>query len=224
MDAIQVTNPHVREKPRPWLPWHAAITFLLLASTLAASRLAELRKPDALARGLDTIDRQIAGFTGSDNPPLGDRELASLLPTQYLSRSYSNPGGLQMDLFVAYYAQQRAGENMHSPTHCLPGSGWEIWNYGSAVVPINSRPVKINKYSISHGQDRMLVLYWYQSRERIIASEYLGKVLLARDALMRNSTAGSIVRIVLPDRPGALEQGLVFAGAVIPQMQRCFGD
>jgi len=49
---------------------------------------------------------------------------------------------------------------------------------------------------------RALVLYWYQSRDRVIASEYIGKVLLVRDALFSGRTSGSIVRIVVPDRPG----------------------
>ena len=69
----------------------------------------------------------------------------------------------------------------------------------------------------------MLVLYWYQSKERVIASEYVGKILLARDALMQNATAGSIVRIIVPDQPGALETARAFASELIPQMQRCFG-
>jgi hypothetical protein len=67
-------------------------------------------------------------------------------------------------------------------------------------------------------------LYWYQSKTRIIASEYLGKVLLTRDALLRNSTAGSIVRIIVPDRPGEIDAARDFAAGVIPQVQHCFGN
>jgi EpsI family protein len=69
----------------------------------------------------------------------------------------------------------------------------------------------------------MLVLYWYQSKGRIIASEYTGKLLLARDALLQNSTAASIVRIIVPDQPGALESARELASGVIPQLQRRFG-
>ena len=94
---------------------------------------------------------------------------------------------------------------MHSPKHCLPGAGWEIWDYGSLDVAANGRNYTVNNYAIANSGQRMRVLYWYQSKGRIIASEYMGKILLARDALFQNSTAASIVRIIVPDQPGALE-------------------
>src|SRR5262249_5895980 len=128
------------------------------------------------------------------------------------------------DLFVAFYAQQRAGESMHSPKHCLPGAGWEIWNYASMDIPVNGQIYKINKYSISREGVRSVVLYWYQSKGRIIASEYMGKVLLARDALMQDSTAASIVRVTVPDEPGALDEASSLGAQLILEMQRCLGN
>jgi EpsI family protein len=201
---------------------HLAATFLLLAGTLAASRLITQRKPEMLAEPLSTIARNIAGFSGSDNPALDEPTMHALNPTSYLSRTYSN-GSLNADLFIAFYAQQRAGESMHSPKHCLPGAGWEIWNYDTVEVPTAGKVYTVNKYSISRESERRLVLYWYQSRERIIASEYLGKLLLARDTLLQNATAASIVRLILPDQPGASEIARTFAGELIPQLQLCFG-
>ena len=53
----------------------------------------------------------------------------------------------------------------------------EIWNYDSALIPVAGRQVRVNKYSIDNSGQRMLMFYWYQSRQRIIASEYLGKLL-----------------------------------------------
>lgn len=213
----------MKSRPHAAMWWPAAATFLLLSATLTASRLTSYRQPGLLVKPLDSIDRRIAGFTATDNPALTDRVLARLLPTSYISRDYRKPG-MRADLFIAFYAEQRAGESMHSPKHCLPGAGWEIWNYGGMEIPANGRLYKVNKYSISHEAERMLVLYWYQSKERIVASEYMGKILLARDALLQNSTAGSIVRITVPDQPGALEDARSFASELIPQVQRCFGS
>src|SRR5262249_9600712 len=159
---------------------------------------------------------------GGANQTLRDDVLTVLKPTSYLSRLYRKDGE-QIELFVAYYSQQRAGESMHSPKNCLPGSGWEVWNYGTASVPVNGRQVTVNRYSVQNGPQRMLVLYWYQSKSRIIANEYLGKICLVRDALLSGQTAGSIVRLTLPDRPGALEDGVAFASNLIPQVQTCFG-
>ena len=127
-----------------------------------------------------------------------------------------------MDLLIVFYEQQRAGESMHSPKHCLPGAGWEIWKQETVQVPVSGTPITINKYSIQNAGRRMLMYYWYQSKEQIIADEYLGKVLLARDSLLTGRTAGSIVRFSMADTPEAPDEALRFATELIPQVKRCF--
>jgi EpsI family protein len=204
-------------------PWHVVGILVLLAATLTASKLTAHRRSDVLAQPLDSISRKIQGFVGTENPPLTAGVLHELKCSSYLSRTYVKPG-IQADLFISYYAEQRAGESMHSPKHCLPGSGWEIWDYGKTEVQSNGRSFVVNKYSIANSGERKLVLYWYQSKGRIIASEYMGKLLLARDALFQNSTAASIVRIIVPDQQGALDYARRFASELIPQVQRSFGE
>lgn len=197
---------------------------LLLGATLAATKVAEQRTPEPLSRPLSTLSQDIAGFSATENAALTEGVLGQLKPTDYLSRTYRH-GNVSLDLFVAYYASQRAGESMHSPKHCLPGAGWEIWNYGTAAIPVNGGTVNVNNYSISGDGRRMVVLYWYQSKSRIVASEYEGKVFLAKDALLHNSTAGSIVRIIIPDNPTSLAAARVFASSLIPELRRLFsGD
>jgi EpsI family protein len=200
-----------------------SLTVFTLAATLLTATLMDNRQPELLARPLASIDSNIDGWIGTDNPPLSDAVLNELLATNYLSRTYRQ-ADKKVDLFVAYYAQQRGGESMHSPKHCLPGSGWEIWDYGTAPVSKDGRLVEINKYSIENNGSRMIVLYWYQSKRRIIASEWQGKFLLVRDALLAGRTGGSLVRLTVPDQPSAVADGLAFATAVIPRMQRCLGN
>ena len=195
---------------------------LLLGSTLAASKITSFRSSAPLAAPLDTIPFELAGFVGVPNPALDDSVARALKATSYITRRYRRDD-LDADLFVAFYAQQRAGESMHSPKHCLPGAGWEIWNYETVEIPASGLKATINKYSISQGADRRVVLYWYQSRDRIFASEYLGKIFLARDALLRNSTSAAIVRVIVPDRLGAVDKAFGFAAEMTAQMKRCFG-
>lgn len=201
---------------------HAIGVCVLLTATLAAVKVTSHRTTAALVASLDTIPMELRGFVGTTNPPLPDSVVDELKASSYISRRYVKDG-LDADLFVAYYAQQRAGESMHSPKHCLPGAGWEIWNYETVQIPAAGRNFAVNSYSISKAGERRLVLYWYQSKERIFASEYLGKVLLARDALLQSSTAASIVRVIVPDRPGAREEACAIASEMVVQMQRCFG-
>jgi len=200
-----------------------AATAALLAGTLYISNLTAKRVPEPLVRPLQEISRTIDGWSAVDEHKLDARVLKSLTPTDYVSRTYRKEHA-ELDLFIAFYAQQRAGESMHSPKHCLPGSGWEIWMQDSSQVPITGGRVEINKYSIQNAGTRMLMFYWYQSKNRVVANEYIGKVLLARDTLLTGLTSGSIVRIIVLDRPGADQDAVTFASTLIPELQRSFGS
>jgi EpsI family protein len=200
-----------------------AITAGLLLGTTLLSGLTARRIPEPLAVPLDQIDSHIEGWTAVGDQALPAPTLHALAPTSYLVRAYQKDKS-QLGLFVAFYAQQRAGESMHSPNHCLPGAGWEIWKHDSAFLPIRGKQVQINKYSIQNAGSRMLMFYWYQSKSRIVANEYMGKVLLAEDTILSGHTAGSIVRIMLPDTPAASQEGIAFGTRLVSEMERCFGS
>jgi EpsI family protein len=204
-----------------FLPFSA--TVILLLGTTLLSGLAVRRIPEPLAIPLDQIDSKIEGWMAVGDHELPEPTLHTLSPTAYLVRTYRK-GQLPLELFIAFYAQQRAGESMHSPKHCLPGSGWEIWKHDSAFIPVHGKQVQINRYSIENAGTRMIMFYWYQSKTRIVASEYVGKILLARDTITSGHTAGSIVRIMLPDTPAANEEGVAFATRLVSEMERCFGS
>lgn len=195
-------------------------TVALLVGTAALSRMADRGTPEPLVFPLGEIRSQVAGWQAVQDHLLPESTLRTLKATSYLSRTYAG-ARTQLDLFIAFYARQRTGESMHSPKHCLPGAGWEIWKHDSAWIPVQGQAVEINQYSIQNQGTRMLMLYWYQSRTHIYASEYLGKVLLARDTILTGHTSASIVRVLMPDQPGAAEEGVAFAAAIVPEVQRC---
>jgi len=51
-------------------------------------------------------------------------------------------------------------------------------------------------------------LYWYQSRDRVVANEYKAKFWVIRDAISLNRTDTALVRVVVPvvDRDEAQAQ------------------
>ena len=198
-------------------------TVLLLGSTLAVVRTSEYRAPQDLIHPLERIPYLIHNWVGTSNPPLRQGMLEVLKPSSYLSRTYQR-GSEVINLFVSYYSEQRAGESMHSPKNCLPGNGWQVWESGEVTVTVRRKATRINKYMVQKGSEKMLVLYWYQTPRRVIASEYLGKACLVWDSIARGHTAGSLVRLALPDSDSALAEGMSFAEAVIAEMQVCLGS
>lgn len=195
------------------------LTVGVLACTLLAAKVSDRRSPESLVESLDTIPAQLRGWSQTDEMELSAETEQVLEATSYISRRYADGPERWMDLFVAFYAMQEAGETMHSPKNCLPGGGWEIWNYGAAEVQMaDGRTETINKYYIQKGSSRLIVFYWYQNRDRVIASEYYAKLCLIYDSVVKRRTSGSIVRLMLPDVDWAEEEGLKVAGELIPML------
>jgi EpsI family protein len=59
-------------------------------------------------------------------------------------------------------------------------------------------PITVNRYVVTHGDDRSLVLYWYQSRDRVVAGEYKAKFWVVVDSMRLNRTDTALVRVVVP--------------------------
>jgi EpsI family protein len=130
-----------------------------------------------------------------------DKETAEVLKADdTVNRTFTN-GATEANLFVAAFRSQRTGKAPHSPKNCLPGSGWEPLK--DQIVQIDAgtgAPIEVNRYVIAFGDNRSLVLYWYQSRNRAVASEYKAKFWVVADAIRYNRTDTALIRVVIPIR------------------------
>jgi exosortase D (VPLPA-CTERM-specific) len=128
--------------------------------------------------------------------------------TDYLLADYVAPRRAPVNLYISYYESQRKGESAHSPKVCLPGGGWIIEDFRTHAVTgltAGGRPFVVNRAVMAQGNERQLVYYWFQQRGRVITGEYQVKWFLFWDALTRNRSDGSMVRLVAPIPPGMSE-------------------
>ena len=191
----------------------------ILALTYVTVMWSGQRSPEDLHQPLETIPLEIGDWKGRDLGRLSQPEEDVLRATSYIKRNYDRQDGASAELFMAFYSMQEAGEAMHSPKNCLPGSGWEVWKYDQTQIPFEGGAADINRYYIQKGQDRLLVLYWYQSYERVVASEYYAKICLVWDSVMKHRTSGSIVRVTVEDTPAGEKQALDLAAKLLPEVK-----
>lgn len=141
-----------------------------------------------------------------------DKETLDVLKADdILSRVYVNSGtGQVATLFVAYFETQRTGKTPHSPKNCLPGSGWAQTQSGTIEIPVQGEaaPIKVNRYVVARGQNQSVVLYWYQARNRVIASEYSAKIYTVEDAIRYNRSDTSLVRVVVGVNDGNINKAV----------------
>ncbi len=146
---------------------------------------------------------------------------------EFLFRYYPDSMGTpDVDLFLAYFASQRAGDTLHTPKNCLPGSGWSPVESKQTEVNVpGSAPFVVNEYLVTKGSERRLVLYWYQAHGRMVASEYWAKIYLVADAMRYSRSDGSLIRMTTAVAPkehteAARARLLEFAGQVVPLLDR----
>lgn len=202
---------------------------LLLLLTVGARfwLLRAARTTTVHERPLSLLPEKLGDWTMLQQPRLSSDVLSVLAADDYLLRIYRHADGTQAELFTAYYAAQKAGESMHSPKNCLPGAGWEpvYTDYIPLGPNPDGKPAQINRFIIQNGNDRSLVLYWYQDQGNIVANEYWGKLMLVWDALRTGRRDGAIIRVTVPMEQGkgmnaATQEALSLVHAGLPALDR----
>jgi len=176
------------------------ITVAIMLSTFGL--LTYLSHPEVIEvkKNFSTFPTQIKQWKGVEER--FDEEIYQVLGVDdSFYANYKAPGKRWINLYIGFYQSQREGELIHSPKNCMPGGGWNITGVFIEPLKLNDSAGtnhNIIKLILEKGPQKQISLYWYQSRGRIISSEYMQKIYLVWDAVTRNRTDGSFVRLIAP--------------------------
>ena len=79
------------------------------------------------------------------------------------------------------------------------------------ITPAVGPPFAANRYVIQNGNQRALMIYWYQGRGKAVASEYWAKIYTVIDSVRRRRSDGALVRVMTPmgESPAEAEKSAV---------------
>lgn len=141
-------------------------------------------------------------------------------------RFYTGPEGHGYWLFVAYFASQKYGSQIHSPKHCLPGSGWRIESHDPYLLSLpDGKSREVNRLLISDNISRQVMFYWFETRGGAIRNEFGLKLDLVKNSLSFAPTDAAIVRLTVPLEAGdnvdsATQRALGFLATFFPDIER----
>lgn len=170
---------------------------------------------------LSELPMSLGEWQGRDAAPFADDIVTALGVDDYINRHYIRDGHPSVAMYVGYYASQRQGDTIHSPQNCLPGAGWRPVSFERVSIDAAGTPITVNRYLIQKGIEQQAVIYWYQGRGRVVASEYANKLWLMFDAATIGRTNGSLVRMITPvvgAPSSAFDQLSAFTTAVFPRL------
>jgi exosortase D (VPLPA-CTERM-specific) len=226
---IEASQPTAVTQKVPGLVRPIIVSMCLAAGAVLIIR-ASTTEPRPSREPFSTFPVQIGVWRGENAPRFEQQVLAVLGVDEYVNRSYVAPGGAPVGLFIGYYQSQRQGDTMHSPLNCMPGAGWEPTKRERVILEVpesgGTRRIEVNRIVIEKNLDKQVVLYWYQSHGRVVASEYWGKIYTVVDAMRLNRTDAAMIRLISPVAPHeagvapAAERVAALATAMFPVLER----
>lgn len=192
-----------RSVPRAqWQPTPPFVVSCVLVVVLAGSSLFLPERVEAIpARsGFAEFPSRMDAWSGR-RTAMESVYLDALQLDDYIMADYHDGSGMPVNLYVAWYDSQRAGQSSHSPRTCIPGGGWSIASLEQIEIPqtrVGTVPLRVNRAVIANDADRQLVYYWFQQRGRVVTNEYKVKWYLFWDSLTRQRTDGALVRLIVP--------------------------
>ena len=201
------------------------ITVLVCAGTLGvtSSVASAMRSvPTPVRDSFSGFPRHLDDWTGQpaklDAPTLG-----LLRPTDYyLGDFVKGPSDPPVNFYSVYYNSLAEGAAIHSPRVCLPGSGWEFTSLQERKFS-ELAPGVAGTYTyavIQKGEQKILMYYWYQQRQRRTAGEFWMKYYLLVDNLFTSKTDGALVRLYTPITAAAGDRGEAEANAKLRNFAR----
>lgn len=197
----------------------ATVVVLLLLATGALATAVVAPSATRQAQ-LAALPYQIGGWSGRDAEPFDAETVRILAADSYVNRSYSDPSHPALGLYIAYYGRQKPGVSVHSPLHCLPGTGWETQDVATVPLPVGDA----RRLIVRRNRQRAVVIYWYAVHGRMLASETASKVWLLHDSVRLHRSDAALIRIVVPIGAGdgsvdaAEREALGFAHDVLPYL------
>ncbi len=175
---------------------------------------------------LATFPSEVPGWRMVRDYPIEPEVLDILKADDTLNRLYASDSRTATAFFfMAYFKTQRYGAAPHSPKNCLPGSGWEpVETPGTISIAIAGRqePIVASRYVVERGDQRSVVIYWYQSHQRAIAGEFSAKFWLVADAIRYGRSDTALVKVVVPairgDFDSATQNAVDFIKAAYPRI------
>lgn len=167
----------------------------LMAATLAATVWVRAPKMSSETNvDLRRFPKHFAGWSAEEDS-LDKSTAQALRADQVLLRHYTDTNGRRVELFIGYYRDQKFGAQVHSPLHCLPGSGWTILRHNKMPLPFATNAAIANKLHINKDSKNQLVVYWFASSGDIVKNEFDLKIRLLLNAFKRETTSVYFYRI-----------------------------
>lgn len=197
-----------------------AVYLLLAAAGLYLQLHRDFGVP--IKKSFDSFPGVVSQWRMVGESQLSSEVQAVLKATDVLRRDYVNQQGEKVELYIGYHDGGEGSGEIHSPKHCLPGSGWLELSSARTELPAAGEKLNLVRAVYQKGESRELFLYWFQVRGRSLSEEYSLKIAEIANSVLHRRRDASFIRIAVPfqsDEQKAAAVGERFVSDFLPAIQ-----
>jgi len=153
-----------------------------------------------LARPFGEFPAAHAGWRMAGQSSLSENVIKVLMPTDYLSRRYVAEDGAVVDMYLSFFDGGPDSGGIHSPKHCMPGSGWFEMSSERTALELGGETVKLVRAVYAMGEQRELIYYWFDMRGQTMSDEYSLKLAEITGSMFHSRRDQSFIRISVQAR------------------------
>ena len=200
-----------------WIP----ICLIMMAVGLYLNLHQDISVP--MNTSFSAFPSDIGGWRMTGESFLSDSVQKVLKATDTVSRQYVSNDGKKVSLYIGYHGGGKESGEIHSPKHCLPGSGWYEVSSEKTGLGLNGETLNLVRAVYQNADSRELFLYWFQVRNRSLNDEYSLKLAEITNSLLYRRRDASFIRISVPfgsDQQVALVSGERFIRDFYPTIRK----
>ena len=202
----------------------ALVTVVLFVLTGTALALPRAARDMPLPLPLDAIPTALGEWRPGPPPP------DEILPqdpraASELVRGYTD--GTRMTwVAIGYYPNQTDTRRPATGILVYPSRGWTDLSSESVSIPLAGAPaLPANLVLVRRGDQRVMILYWYQVPGGTIRSDHLYRARLMWNRIVHRRADGALVRVAAPLPTGVspaqvIAQQAEFLRAFLPELSR----
>ena len=178
-------------------------------------------------RPLAEIPTRLGSWRMLSQAQFDENILAVLKPTDYLSRVYIDEARNRVSFYLGYHGSGPESGPIHSPKHCLPGSGWQLFSTKEKKLSLGGENISMVQAVYQNGDVRELFLYWFQVRGESITNEYVLKFTEIKNSILSSRRDSAFIRFSVSfedDLDAAVAVGERFIKDFYPEISAVLPD
>lgn len=117
--------------------------------------------------------------------------------SEYYYGDFYSPAKSKVNLYIAYYQDQKKGAAPHSPKVCIPGDGWVITNDEPVLIKSkNGKNYEVSKLIITKDEHTIVTYYWLKQGSKIFRQQFIARLNLIWFSITENRADAALIRMV----------------------------